>query len=110
MASRADIEVSCFSYDGITAIKNALKAGEACSTEEGQIRVKLVAPPRYVVLSSSFDAVQGIQIVDKAVASIDEAITKAGGTLVVKMKVWLPPACPSGVVFTARWSPGRPSR
>lgn len=36
---RADIEVTCFSYDGIDAIIAALKAGEAMSTEDDEIKV-----------------------------------------------------------------------
>jgi translation initiation factor 2 alpha subunit (eIF-2alpha) len=44
---RAQIEVSCFSYAGIEAIKKALKAGISCSTEDIPIKINLIAPPRY---------------------------------------------------------------
>jgi len=36
---QADIQVTCFSYEGIDAIKPALRAGQACGTEENPIRV-----------------------------------------------------------------------
>lgn len=36
---RADIEVSCFDYDGIEAVKAALLKGKECSTEEMPIKV-----------------------------------------------------------------------
>lgn len=43
---RADIEVTCFAYDGIDAIIAALKAGESVSTEDHEIKVCLLAAPR----------------------------------------------------------------
>jgi len=36
-----DLEVTCFGYDGIDAIKSALKAGEACETNDIPIKVGL---------------------------------------------------------------------
>jgi hypothetical protein len=36
---RADIDCSCFGYEGIDAVKKALLAGEACSTQDIQIKV-----------------------------------------------------------------------
>jgi len=42
---RSDIEVSCFTYEGIDAIREALFAGMAFSTGTTQIKIKLIAPP-----------------------------------------------------------------
>lgn len=50
---RADVEVMCFGYDGIDAIKDALKAAEALSTEEIPVKIKLVAPPLYVIMTQA---------------------------------------------------------
>lgn len=44
---RADIEVACYGYEGIDAVKAALKAGLACSTEDLPIKINLIAPPLY---------------------------------------------------------------
>ena len=39
--SRLDIEVSCYGYEGIDAVKHALKAGLAKSTEDEPIKVAI---------------------------------------------------------------------
>lgn len=44
---RADIEVACYGYEGIDAVKTALKAGLLCSTDEIPIKINLIAPPIY---------------------------------------------------------------
>lgn len=44
---RADIEVSCFEYEGIDAVKSSLREGIAQSTQEIPIRINLIAPPLY---------------------------------------------------------------
>ncbi len=50
---RADVEVACYTYEGIDAVKDALRAGIACSTEEVPIKINLIAPPLYVVTTST---------------------------------------------------------
>jgi hypothetical protein len=44
---RADIEVTCFAYEGIEAIKGALQAGLDTPTNS-EVEIKLIAPPMYV--------------------------------------------------------------
>ncbi|MGH0143883.1 UNVERIFIED_CONTAM: hypothetical protein FKN15_044645 [Acipenser sinensis] len=39
---RADIEVACYGYEGIDAVKEALRAGLSCSTEAMPIKAKVV--------------------------------------------------------------------
>ncbi|KAH3680046.1 hypothetical protein WICPIJ_008427 [Wickerhamomyces pijperi] len=82
---RADIEVSCFSYEGIDAIKTALRAAEELSTENLQIKVKLVAAPLYVVTTQALEKQQGIDALNKALETIQEQISKAGGSATVTM-------------------------
>ncbi|KAJ3327200.1 hypothetical protein HDU76_012241 [Blyttiomyces sp. JEL0837] len=83
---RADIEVTCFGYEGIDAIKAALLAGEAMSTPEVPIKITLVAPPLYVMITNSLDKNQGISQMEKAILKIEEVIKNGAGTLAVKMK------------------------
>lgn len=82
---RADIEVSCFSYEGIDAIKRALKAAELVSTENMQVRAKLVAAPLYVVSVQALDKNQGVALLDKAIEAVTQTITAAEGEVKVIM-------------------------
>ena len=82
-----DIEITCFGYDGIDAIKAALKAGEAIKTSDVQPKIKLVAPPLYSIFAHALDRQQGIEVMEKAVAVIIEEIRQRGGDLIVKMAV-----------------------
>lgn len=84
---RADVEVKCFAYQGIEAIKKALAAGEACSTDDVAIKIRLVAPPLYVMSTTSTDKTAAIDVMEKAVERIGEVISEEKGDMVVKMAV-----------------------
>lgn len=83
---RSDLEVTCFGYEGIDAVKSALVAGEALSTETVPIKIRLVAPPLYVMVTHSLDKQLGIETLEKSVSVIEESIKKAGGNCIVKMR------------------------
>ena len=83
---RADVEVSCFGYEGIDAVKNALREGESVSTENIPIQIKLVAPPLYVLVTHSTDKNGGIALLEQALERISESIQKSDGKVIVKMK------------------------
>mmetsp|Transcript_13218 Transcript_13218/g.28698 ORF Transcript_13218/g.28698 Transcript_13218/m.28698 type:complete len:338 (+) Transcript_13218:260-1273(+) len=82
---RADIEVSCFTYEGIDAIREALFAGMALGTDASPIKVKLIAPPIYVLSTTTLDKEAGIALLNKAIATIEETIQSKGGKMDVKM-------------------------
>lgn len=82
---RADVEVTCFGYEGIDAVKEALRCAEAKNTPETQVKVKLVSPPLYVLTSQTLDKNIGIQVLEEAIKDIEVNIKKAGGNCIVKM-------------------------
>ncbi|KAH0552910.1 hypothetical protein GP486_006891 [Trichoglossum hirsutum] len=82
---RADVEVTCFGYEGIDAVKTALRAAEAKNTPEAQVKVKLVSPPLYVLTSQCIEKATGIVTLEEAIKEIDASIKAAGGGCVVKM-------------------------
>ncbi|VDN25878.1 unnamed protein product, partial [Cylicostephanus goldi] len=81
---RADIEVACFSYDGIDAIKEALIAGKNCSTDIMPIKINLIAAPHFVVTTQTLDREHGLTAVNDALNVVKETIEKYGGKFSIK--------------------------
>ncbi|KAI9839091.1 MAG: hypothetical protein M1837_002230 [Sclerophora amabilis] len=82
---RADVEVTCFGYEGIDAVKNALRAAEAKNTQDNYVKVKLVSPPLYVLTSQCLEKNTGISSLEAAITEIEGNIKAAGGGCVVRM-------------------------
>uniref|UniRef100_A0A131XCT7 Eukaryotic translation initiation factor 2 subunit 1 n=1 Tax=Hyalomma excavatum TaxID=257692 RepID=A0A131XCT7_9ACAR len=81
---RADIEVSCYEYEGIDAVKHALREGMSLSTEDMPIKINLIAPPVYVMTTTTMDRTEGLEALSNAITKIEETIRKAGGVFTVK--------------------------
>jgi translation initiation factor 2 subunit 1 len=82
---RADVEVTCFKYDGIDAVKEALRKAEAKNMPDAQVKVKLVSPPHYVLTSQCLDKGVGIHLLEEAIKDIDTSIKASGGGCLVRM-------------------------
>ena len=82
---RADIEVSCFTYEGIDAIRDALFAGIAIGTENSPIKIRLIAPPIYVLSTMTLEKDAGIALLQKSIDVIKERIAEKGGKMDVKL-------------------------
>jgi translation initiation factor 2 subunit 1 len=82
---RADIEVSCYSYEGIDAIKAALREGLKLSTEDKPVKINLIAPPVYVVTSTCLDRDEGIQVLKDVIERIQKHIEASKGRFKIKM-------------------------
>jgi translation initiation factor 2 subunit 1 len=82
---RSDIEVSCFTYEGIDAIREALFAGMALGSETNPIKIKLIAPPIYVLSTTTLEKDVGVTLLNKAIEAIKEKIMAKGGKIDVKM-------------------------
>lgn len=82
---RADVEVSCFSYEGIDAIKKALREAESLSTDQMQVKAKLVAAPLYVISCQALDKNQGVELLNKSIEKVQESIEASGGNCKITM-------------------------
>ncbi|KAJ2451215.1 hypothetical protein EV183_003757 [Coemansia sp. RSA 2336] len=80
---RAKIDVSCFSFEGIEAIRRALQAAQAVSTEQTKLDITLIAPPEYVIAMESINPEEDIKLINRAIEAADKVIREEGGTLKV---------------------------
>ncbi|KAH9623785.1 hypothetical protein KSS87_015812 [Heliosperma pusillum] len=81
---RADIELKCFQFDGVLHIKDAMRKAEAAGTNDCPVKIKLVAPPLYVLTTQTLDKDQGISTLKKAIIDCTEEIERHNGKLTVK--------------------------
>nr|BAK02876.1 predicted protein [Hordeum vulgare subsp. vulgare] len=81
---RADVEMKCFQFDGVLHIKQAMRKAEAAGNTNCPVKIKLVAPPLYVLTTQTLDKDQGISVLTDAVKACTAEIEKHKGKLVVK--------------------------
>jgi len=82
---RADIEVSCTKYEGVDAVKRALKAGLAVATND-DVEIHLRASPKFVVSTQATDKEAGIALVQDVIDKVKDTIESEGGVLKVAME------------------------
>lgn len=82
---RSDIDVRCYTEEGVDAIVAALSAGEALSTPELPLNIRLIAPPTFVLSLETLEKEAGLELVRRAVDAIEAAITARGGKMDVKL-------------------------
>lgn len=84
---RSEIEVTCYSYEGVDAIKQALNKGLTHTTEYVPLRITLIAPPLFVMTTITNDRKSGVDIMNAAMDSIKEEIESLGGRFEIKKMV-----------------------
>lgn len=81
---RADLEVACTNYEGVDAVKRALKKGLELTTEAMPIKINLIAPPLYVMTTQTLERTDGLAMLNKALDAIKQNIEEAGGVFNVQ--------------------------
>lgn len=81
---RADLEITCFGYEGIEGIKNSIKEGELLSDKEVSFKISLIAPPLYVILGHTTDPNFGIEVLTKCIDVMKKKISEYDGKVVIK--------------------------
>ncbi|KAL4235850.1 Eukaryotic translation initiation factor 2 subunit 1 [Mactra antiquata] len=83
---RADIEVACTNYEGVDAVKRALRKGLELSTENMPIKINLIAPPSYVVTTQTLDRGEGVNTLNEALQAIKACIEEDGGIFNIQLQ------------------------
>lgn len=83
---RSDVEVACYEYEGVNAVKDALRSGLALSTEEQPVKINLIAPPLYVITTVSLDKEKGVELLQEVIDAVKATIAEKKGVLNVKME------------------------
>jgi translation initiation factor 2 subunit 1 len=80
---RADMHLTCFTREGVEAIKAALIAGEdyanAPERRELGLKIALIAPPLYFATCTTANKSEGIAAINGAVQIIEKVLTERGG-------------------------------
>lgn len=77
----AAIELTCFKYAGIEAIRSALQAAEKLCSEDMPIRARLIASPLYEITASASNAQKGIENMRDYIERVREHIIASNGMM-----------------------------
>ena len=80
--------MKCYTFAGVDAIRAAMRAAEACSTETCPVQMKLIAAPLYVLTTLTHEKKEGIEVLTAAVEAARKTISgeQFGGELILKDK------------------------
>merc|ERR1712113_1295453 len=72
-------------YEGIDAVKDALRAGIAVGNPEIPIKINLIAPPVYVMTCSTPERAEGLALLNEGCKVVEEKIKASGGNFAIQM-------------------------
>jgi len=82
---QAQIEVTCFTPQGILSIKEALLEGKTFVENNNEtLEVNLMSTPTYRLITQCTDKQHGINVINEAIGIIEKAITERNGKFAVK--------------------------
>ena len=82
---RADFKLTCFNFDGIEAIKEALLKGEKKSTENIQIKLSIIKAPLYRCILTTMNIEKGFEIMNQVLEVIKRSIEARNGNYLLKV-------------------------
>ena len=80
----AVIELTCYEYNGVDIIKEAMRAGAGETRGDMSATIRLIAPPNYLVTASSFDPQEAEQFVKHVYEVMKDTIERGGGNAILR--------------------------
>mmetsp|Transcript_79788 Transcript_79788/g.165819 ORF Transcript_79788/g.165819 Transcript_79788/m.165819 type:complete len:337 (+) Transcript_79788:114-1124(+) len=80
---QAKCDVSCFGYEGIDAVKEALLEGVK---DNKDISIQLIAHPEFAFSTMCSDKEAGVKALEHSLELVEKAITERGGAFALKAK------------------------
>jgi len=81
---QAQIEVTCYTEEGIDAIKPSLLAGKKVGKQDQEVEIHLISTPLYRLTTQCMEKQHGIDLLNVAIEAIKTEILSHKGTLTVK--------------------------
>ena len=81
---RSDFKLTCYTFQGIDAIKEALLNGEKKGTEAIPIKFRVIGSPLYECSVSTINKKEGIDVMNSALAEVEKTIKEKGGNFLLE--------------------------
>lgn len=90
---RSHIQLNCYTYEGINAIKKALfcglEYGNRMIDESNQLQIKLLVSPFYSITLYTYDKTKGAEIIKNIMNEIKKCIDENKGSFLIEKDVYL---------------------
>ena len=83
---RADFRLTCYTFEGIDAIKEALLNGEKKGTEKIPIKFTIIGSPLYECSLSTINKEEGFKILNKALEEVKNTVMSKNGSYLLETK------------------------
>lgn len=81
---RADFKLTCYSFEGIEAIKEALIAGEKKGTEKIPIKFTMIGSPLYECCLTTINKKEGFELMNQALEEVKKTIKAKNGGYILE--------------------------
>ena len=81
---RSDFKLTCYTFEGIDAIKEALISGERKGTENIPIKFRVIGSPLYECSISTINKKEGIEVMNAALQEVKKSIEAKGGNFLLE--------------------------